>query len=333
MHIQRLGCFWSASHKINKPVSLVWSFFGHYAMLAQGNQQYPCLKWVPDNSWLPSQLQFRQDFGVFPVMTVPGYFLFVLIRSCMLNEIMLFRDSKMHTNLYLVLFRMIHRVSPWFDPNEIVPILHVCSCADPAAPWSTQKTGVSPLCNRGSVGKWRCRDLMDGGDFVAWQMSEGLSSLLLWWGVGGTLPEAAVRGHCTWHGPLQAHGLSPGDTFSPVGSPVVLCRLQAPTCPPQAYCAWLLPHGPARWDWGWCWEIKNGFRCSMRNFRKMRHLVWGFAWALKIRVFVLEEIGWLTSKASTLVTLSAKWFLCLYGEHLTSWKVAVFLTESRTVYK
>lgn len=33
------------------------------------------------------------------------------------------------------------------------------------------------------------------------------------------------------------------------------------------------------------------------------------------------------------VTLSAKWFLCLYEEHVTSWKVAVFLIESRIVYK
>lgn len=134
-------------------------------MLAQGSQQYQCLKWVPDNSSLPSQLQFRQDFGVFPVMTVPGYFLFVLIRSCMLNAIMLFRDSKMHTSLYLVLFWMIHSFSG-LHPNEIVPILHVCSCADLAASWSTQKIGVSPPCNRGSVRKCHCEEVMNEGTLL-----------------------------------------------------------------------------------------------------------------------------------------------------------------------
>lgn len=93
------------------------------------------------------------------------------------------------------------------------------------------------------------------GDFVAWQMSEGVSSLLVWREVGGTLPEVAVHGH--WHGPLQAHGFSPSDTFSPVRGPVVLCRLLAPTCPPQAYLGWFLPHALARWlvlgdkDEGW----------------------------------------------------------------------------------
>lgn len=34
---------------------------------------------------------------MFPVVAVPGYFLFVLIRSCILNDIMLIRDSKMNT--------------------------------------------------------------------------------------------------------------------------------------------------------------------------------------------------------------------------------------------
>ena len=73
--------------------------------------------WVPDNSSLPSQLQFRQDSGVFPVTAMPGYFLFVLIRSCMFNENMLIRDSKMYTSLNLWLFQMIYGHPLWFVPK------------------------------------------------------------------------------------------------------------------------------------------------------------------------------------------------------------------------
>lgn len=130
-------------------------------------------------------------------------------------------------------------------PNEILPIFSVCNGADPAGPWSTQKTGVSYLCNRGSVGKWQCGYWMVGGTVACRCLR--VSSLFVWWEVGGTLPEAAVHGH--WHVPLQAHGLSPRDIFFPVRGPVVLCRLQAPTCPPQAYLGWFLPHAPARKRW------------------------------------------------------------------------------------
>lgn len=51
---------------------------------------------------------------------------------------------------------------------------------------------------------------------------------------------------------------------------------------------------------GWSSEVKttDGFSCSTRDFRKIRHLVWGLAWTLKVTVIVLEEIGLLASKAA-----------------------------------
>lgn len=57
--------------------------------------------WASDNSLLPSQLQFRQDSAMFPVMAMPGYFLLVLMRPCIPKEIMLIRDAKTHTSLSL----------------------------------------------------------------------------------------------------------------------------------------------------------------------------------------------------------------------------------------
>lgn len=125
--------------------------------------------WASDNSLLPSQLQFRQDSAMFPVMAMPGYFLLVLMRPCILKEIMLIRDSKTHTSLYLVLFWVIHGVLLWFVPK--------LNCADfcmsavvqsPTAPWgkSTQKTGVSLLCSRDSGGKWGQGDLLDEGTLL-----------------------------------------------------------------------------------------------------------------------------------------------------------------------
>ena len=69
-------------------------------------------------------------------MAVPGYFLFVLIRSRMLNEIMLIRDSKMHTSLYLVLFQMIYGVSLGFVPKSNCANFHMSAVVQgPAASW------------------------------------------------------------------------------------------------------------------------------------------------------------------------------------------------------
>lgn len=61
---------------------------------------------------------------MFPVVAVPGYFLFVLIRSCILNDIMLIRDSKMNTmSLSGIFFCM----DPWSfclicTQTKIVPV-------------------------------------------------------------------------------------------------------------------------------------------------------------------------------------------------------------------
>lgn len=294
MHVYDLDCFWSASYKINKPVSLFWGFFGHYAMLAQGNQQYQCLKWAPDNSSLPSQLQFRQDFGMFPVMTVPAYFLFVLIRSCMLNEIMLFKDSKMHTRFYLVLFWIIHRVSLWFVSKRNCASFARLQLCRPGCPMEHPKNWcVSPLQERrcGKMATWRPDGL---GSFVAWQMSEGSSSLFVWWEVGATLPEEAVHGH--WHVLLQVfHQRTP---FLQSGVQWCFADFRHTLARHKFTLAgFFLMHQPD----GWCSETKkkDGFSYSMRDFRKIRCLVWGFARALKIMAFVLEEIGLLASKAST----------------------------------
>lgn len=297
-------------------------------MLAQGNQQYQCLKWVPDNSSLPSQLQFRQDFGMFPVMTVPGYFLFVLIRSCMLNEIMLFRDSKMHTSFYLVLFWMIHRVSLWFVSKLNCANFACLQLCKPGCPMEHPKTWcVSPL-QQGHYGKivtWKS----DGwGDFVAWQMSEGLSSLFVWWEVGGTLPEVAVHGH--WHVFLQVHGLSSGDLFSSQGSNGALQT--SGTHLPSTSLPWLVSSSCTRWlvfrdkDQGWVQLQHEGFQgnqaLSLRFYLGIKNngvCAWGNRF-----------VGF---QGIYLVPLSAKLFLCLYEEHVTSWNVAVFLIESGTVYK
>lgn len=146
-------------------------------------------------------------------MAVPGYFLFVLIRSCMLNEIILIRDSEKHTSLYLVLFQIIHGVSPCFVPKR--NCAHFCMSAvvhGPAAPWgrSTQKTCMSPLCNRGSAGKTGARRPDGWGDFAAWQMPRGLSILSVWWEVGGA-PKPLKGSHsCEPKGPCMASGMCPG---------------------------------------------------------------------------------------------------------------------------
>lgn len=157
-------------------------------------------RYAPDNSSLPSQLQFRQDSGVFPVMAVPGYFLFVLIRSCMLNEIMLIRDSRIHTSVYLVLFRMIHGVSLGFVPKS-----NGCTMGR-----ECPKDWYVPPPHRGSAGKKGARRPGGGWDLLPGKCPGGLSSLFLRWEVGGA-PEPLKGGHgCELNGLCVATGMCPG---------------------------------------------------------------------------------------------------------------------------
>lgn len=130
---------------------------------------------------------------------------------------------------------------------------------------------------------------------VAWQMSKGLSSLFVWWEVGGILPEMCMAtGICLCRQMVFHQGtpLLQSEVqwcFANFGHPLALHKL--------TQFGFFLMHQPD----GWCLEVKmkDAFSCSMRDFKKIRLLVRGFAWALKIMVFVLEEIGLLASKAST----------------------------------
>lgn len=221
---------------------------------------------------------------MFPVMTVPGYFLFVLIRSCFLNEIMLFRDSKMITNLCLVLFWMIHRVSKWNFANFFC--LQWCR---PGWPMEHPKNWcVFPL-QQGLCGKMAMW-ILDGWGDCCLQMSEGLFPVCV---VGSW--RNTPRSSCAWPLACALAGTWPftkGHLFSSQGSSGALqtsgTHLHSTSLP------WLVSSSCTSQK-----KMKDGFSCSMRDFRKIRHLVWGFAWALKIMVFVLEEIGLLASKAST----------------------------------
>lgn len=165
-------------------------------------------------------------------------------------------DFKMYAGLYLVLFWMIHRVSLWFVSKWNCANFACLQLCRPSCPMEHLKNWcVSPL-QQGLCGKMAMRRLDGWRNVVAWRLSEGLSSLFMWWEVGGALPEAAVHGH--WHVPLQV--FHPGTPF------LQWDLLQAPTCPPQAYLGWFLPHAPARWlllkgkDNGWvpaAWGISG----------------------------------------------------------------------------
>lgn len=85
---------------------------------------------------------------MFPVVAVPGYFLFVLIRSCILNDIMLIRDSKMNTMSLSGIFFLYGSMELLFD---LYPNQNCASFCTPVVVWGSasmwgrnaQKVGTS----------------------------------------------------------------------------------------------------------------------------------------------------------------------------------------------
>lgn len=187
-------------------------------------------------------------------------------------------------------------------PNQIVSISTSAVMCHPAALWgeSNRKTGMTLLCDRDSAGKTAARIPSRWGDLL----TDKCPGVFPHWPYSGKLEgylnplkrshvcEWAVHSH--WHVPWQARLVSQGETPFPQAvpgwrHPLALYTLSLFGC--------LLMHKPD----GWCLEVKMmyGFNCSLRDFRKIRHLVWGLAWTLKVALFVLQEIGLLASKAAT----------------------------------
>lgn len=292
-------------------------------MLAQGSQQYQCLKWVPDNSSLPSQLQFRQDFGVFPVMTVPGYFLFVLIWSCMLNEIMLFRLQNVCRSLSGTVLD---------DPQSFSLVcvqMKLCQFCMSAVVQTQLPHGAPKklVCLPSATGA-----LWENGDEETWWMKECCCLATV---RGSPFPVYVVgswrstpRSGCAW--PLacalagtwsftQGHLFSSETCFR---HPLALHKL--------TLVGFFLMHQPD----GCCSKVKtmDGF-LQHEGFQENQALSLRFCLDIKSNGVCAWGNRLVGFKGTYLVTLSAKLFLCLYEEHVTSWKVAVFLIESGIAYK